>query len=223
VPFRSSNTAFERPRLRVVAGGREQDGSQPTDDEIIDAVKRCDHRLAGGLYDRLCAVIDGTLFRLMGRREDDHDDLVQCVFEQVVSTIMRDRFARECSLSTWASSVAAHVGLNALRAKTRERRVVNRSAQGDLEAGYARSTANVEREAGARQELERLRRNLAAMPRDKAETVLLHDVLGHELADIAKLMGVSVAAAQSRLVRGRRELASRMGQTDTRSDEGEGS
>jgi RNA polymerase sigma-70 factor (ECF subfamily) len=48
------------------------------------------------------------------------------------------------------------------------------------------------------------------MKPDQAQTVFLHDVLGHELAEIALMMQVSVAAAQSRLVRGRRELYRRL-------------
>jgi len=43
-----------------------------------------------------------------------------------------------------------------------------------------------------------------------AEAVFLHDVLGHELAEIAIMTQVSVSAAQSRLVRGRRELFRRL-------------
>jgi DNA-directed RNA polymerase specialized sigma24 family protein len=39
-------------------------------------------------------------------------------------------------------------------------------------------------------------------------TVLLHDGFGHEVTEISALTGVSVAAAQSRLVRGRRQLLS---------------
>jgi RNA polymerase sigma-70 factor (ECF subfamily) len=47
------------------------------------------------------------------------------------------------------------------------------------------------------------------MKPEHAETLVLHDALGHELSEIAVLMGVSVAAAQSRLIRGRKELLRR--------------
>ena len=59
-------------------------------------------------------------------------------------------------------------------------------------------------------DLERVRTMLARMKPERAETVFLHDVLGHDLAEIALLTRVSVAAAQSRLVRGRRELRHRL-------------
>ena len=51
----------------------------------------------------------------------------------------------------------------------------------------------------------RLIRVLSSISSSHAEAVVLHDLLGHDLAEIARLTGVSVAAAQSRLVRGRRK------------------
>jgi DNA-directed RNA polymerase specialized sigma24 family protein len=111
-----------------------------------------------------------------------------------------------CNLKTWAASIATHVGFNALRSRRRERGVVDRGAS--IEASF-RCTEG-ERLAAARLELEHVRQQLSAMKPEHAETVFLHDVLGHLLAEIAVMMGVSVAAATSRLVRGRRELYRRL-------------
>jgi RNA polymerase sigma-70 factor (ECF subfamily) len=179
-----------------------------TDEELIDAVQRGDHRVASELYDRLIGVVDHTLYRVFGRREGDHDDLVQAAFEQIVMTLSRRSYARACSLRTWASSIASHVGFNALRSRRRERRVLDREVT--LEAEPWHSTNDLEGELTARSELARLRGQLSEMKSAYAEVVFLHDVLGHELAEIALMTQISVSAAQSRLVRGRRELFRRL-------------
>jgi len=199
-----------RPPLRLVTGGDASApaAQPPTDEEVIEAVQRGDHRVAGLLYDRLFGVVDHTLFRVFGRREADHDDLVQTVFEQIVVTLSRRSYARACNLKTWASSIASHVGFNALRSRRRERRVLDREATLDTTLVPMRSDA--EGMVTARVELDRVRRQLLGMKPEQSQTVFLHDVLGHELAEIALMMQVSVAAAQSRLVRGRRELYRRL-------------
>jgi RNA polymerase sigma-70 factor (ECF subfamily) len=189
----------------------------PSDDELIDAVVRGDDRLAALLYDRVIGVVDRTLTRIFGRREGDHDDLVQSTFEQIVITLCRQRFARACSLTTWAATVATHVGLNALRSRRRERRVVDRGeiVERDAVAAGGSRSASAQGAIEARLELERVRHHLAAMNPEKAEALFLHDALGHDLAEIAVITGVSVAAAQSRLVRGRKELLERLARENT--------
>jgi RNA polymerase sigma-70 factor (ECF subfamily) len=52
--------------------------------------------------------------------------------------------------------------------------------------------------------------HLADMDPDRAETVIIHDVFGVSLAETAKLTSASLSAAQSRLVRGRRDIRKRM-------------
>jgi len=207
----SSRTRPE-PKLRVLAqpaASPDRSGQrEPSDEELIDAVQRGDHQVASVIYQRLVGVVDHTLYRVFGRREVDHDDLVQAAFEQIVVTLSRRSYARACSLRTWASSIASHVGFNALRSRRRERRVLDREVGVDVEP--ARSGIDVEGEASARAELERLRIQLSEMKSSHAEAVFLHDVLGHELAEIALMTQVSVSAAQSRLVRGRRELFRRL-------------
>jgi RNA polymerase sigma-70 factor (ECF subfamily) len=180
----------------------------PTDEELIEAVRNGDHRLAQELYERLFSVVDHTLYRVFGRREPDHDDLLQASFEQIVVTLSRRSFARACSLKTWASTVTSHVALNALRSRRRERKVVDRTLELRADLGAARD--NPERETDARHLLDTVRNQLSQMKPDRATAVFLHDVLGHELAEIALMQGISVAAAQSRLVRGRKELERRL-------------
>ncbi|MCK6533477.1 MAG: RNA polymerase sigma factor [Polyangiaceae bacterium] len=179
------------------------------DAELIEAVVCGDGAVAGELYDRLLVTVEQTLFRVLGRRESDHEDLVQSSFEQIVKTLATRRFAGACSLKTWASSVATNVGLNALRSRRRERGVFDRS-EIDLPASSAAGD-NPERDASLRRDIEHVRGVLASMSPARAEALLLHDVLGHDLAEIAALTGVSLAAAQSRLVRGRHELHERLG------------
>ncbi len=178
------------------------------DEALIDAVVRGDVRRAGTLHDRSIATIEATLFRVLGKREVDHDDLVQATFEQVVVTLMRGRFAGGCSLSTWASSVAAHVAFNSLRGRRRARHVFDPVELADV--ADPRTAADPERQVGAREEIRAVQKHLAAMSSDKAMILLLHDVLGHELSEIAVMVGASVAAAQSRLVRARRVLLKRL-------------
>ena len=61
-----------------------------------------------------------------------------------------------------------------------------------------------------RRRMENLRAALAVTKRERAEAVLLHDVLGHELTEIARMTGASIAATQSRLVRGRKDVVNWM-------------
>jgi RNA polymerase sigma-70 factor (ECF subfamily) len=190
--------------LHSIEGGGASEEAPLSDEELIAAVVRGDGAVASELYDRLLQTVEHTLYRILGRRESDHEDLIQSAFEQVVKTLTTRRFAGACSLKTWAGSVAANVGLNALRSRRRERAVIERSH--DDHAADGRAKEDPEREVGARRELDEVRRALAGLNPGRAEAVFLHDVLGHDLAEIAAFGNITIAAAQSRLVRGRRDL-----------------
>ena len=204
--------------LRLVAPAAGASAETLDDEALIFAVQRGDRQVASALYDRLIRVVDHTVYRVFGRREVDHDDLVQMVFEQIIVTLSRRSYARACNLRTWAASIASHVAFNALRSRRRERKVMDRDAPPDSETYAARGDA--EREVAVRSELQLVRATLVDMKPQYAETVFLHDVLGHELAEIALMMRVSVAAAQSRLVRGRKDLHKRLALTVPAGDGG---
>jgi RNA polymerase sigma-70 factor (ECF subfamily) len=198
------------PTLRVVEGENAVPGRGASDEAIIAAFARRDRRAAEMVYDHLVGVVDATLYRVIGRRETDHDDLIQTAFEQIIITLSRKSFAGGCSLRGWAASIACHVGLNAIRARRRARRVFAQNADAELVALERPAPANPEAEMMARTEISRLRMHLADMDPDRAETVIIHDVFGVSLAETAKLTSASLSAAQSRLVRGRRDIRKRM-------------
>jgi len=187
---------------------RQQVGHVPdwSDLELLSALAAQDPRAGLALYDRLIRVVEWTILRVVGQRGPDHEDLVQSAFEQIVTSLYRRRYARECSLTSWASAISCHIALNALRARRRQRLLGTENLRRDLEP----ARADLESQLAARQALERIRTELARMNRTRAEVLVLHEVNGLELAEIAHVLGISVAAAQSRLARGRRELLERL-------------
>ncbi|KYF84273.1 RNA polymerase subunit sigma [Sorangium cellulosum] len=204
-------TAEPRPasrRLRLVSAPAAEQPAPVSDEELLLAFQRGERGIGLRLYEHLLPVVDRTLYRILGCREQDHADLVQGAFEQIVSTLTKRRFAGECSLAGWASVIACHVGLSALRARRRERRVIDRTPAPEAGPEPPARSADPEREVSAQRDIEALRRHLAAMDGDRATALLLH-VMGYSLNEIADLTGVSAAAAQSRLSRGRRELQAR--------------
>jgi RNA polymerase sigma-70 factor (ECF subfamily) len=214
----TNTSSSARPWLRPVRPGQSE---QLSDEDLIAAIVAGNDRVAAALYDRLAGVIDRSLFRVFGRREPDHDDLVQSVFEQIVLTLARGSYAGNCSLKTWASRISSNVALNALRSRRRERKVVDRTAdipgEGQtsgnsmppLMAGGA-SSIDMERQSNARALLRVVMGELSEMNQRRAQAVILHDIEGYDLEEIASMTEVSVAAAQSRLVRGRKELLKRL-------------
>lgn len=160
---------------------------------------------ADALYDRVAEAIEAVLFRLLGA-DADRDDLVQLAIERVVSSVVSGRFARGCSLRSWATLLAQHVGVDALRARARERKLFDRRIPHQTLELVEAHTATPEDLAETRRRVALLQAALGHVNRKRSEAVVLHDLLGHDLAEVAQLTGVSVAAAQSRLVRGRRDL-----------------
>ena len=180
-----------------------------SDDDLVLAVQRGDKKVGRLLYTRLVRVIDATLTRVLGPNQPDHDDWVQAAFEEVVRTIYKGQFKGRCRLTSWAASIACHVGLNAIRSRKTERGIFDRGENVE-DSSLRHAPRDTERALEARDELRQLRRALATLSPGRAEAVLLHDALGYDLSEVAKMTGSSEAAVQSRLVRGRRDLQERL-------------
>lgn len=208
------------PTLRVVEDPRSVAAGQPRseprsvtrvvatpqldDVEILEACRRGDPSAAAALHARVRPVVDATVARLLGRKDARFEDLAQIAMIELVRSI--ERFRGECSLDTWTGRVTAHAIFKELRRRKLERRVFVMEGPDDEapESGDACAAAE------ARSTLRRVREHLSELDPVKAWTLLLHDVGGYDLKEIAEITGASIAAAQSRLVRGRAELHARL-------------
>jgi RNA polymerase sigma-70 factor (ECF subfamily) len=170
------------------------------DAQLLDALRRGDPSAATSLHDRARPIVVRTVARLLGRSDWDSDDLTQLALIELVTTI--DRFRGDCTLDGWIAMISARVVYKHIRRRQTERRIFAARVPSD----DAPSASIPGRDSAVRGLIERVRVHLDALEPNKAWTFLLHDVCGYDLREIAEITGTSVAAAQTRLTRGRREL-----------------
>lgn len=180
------------------------DTARPIDDaQLLAAVRAGEVRSATDLYERCRPVVNRTIRKLLGTGDRDEQDVFQQAMVEIVRSI--HRYRGECPLDGWIASLVAHVVYKSLRRRQVERRIWSGA---DPPEGIAFDHTG--RRAVQRSMIDRVRRHLEAMDSGRAWAFLLHDVHGYDIREIAKIIGVSEAAAQSRLVRGRKELHERI-------------
>jgi RNA polymerase sigma-70 factor (ECF subfamily) len=199
------------PKLRLVApatppathrADRPPSAAPLDDNELLEAVRSGDAAAAAAFYRRVRPSVDATIGRLLGRHDAEVDDVTQVALIELVRSI--DRFRGECSLDTWIARVTAHVVCKQIRRRSFERGLFDRDAADPADESPLGARI------AARDVLQRVRHHLEGMDQGKALAFLLHDACGFDLREVAKMLDVSVAAAQKRLVRGRRELRERI-------------
>jgi len=180
------------------------EGPAVDDSALLAGLKARDRSMSAAFYDRARPIVDRTLTRLLGAHDRDYEDVGQRALFELVDTI--DRFRGECPLNAWISIVTARTAYRAIRRRRIERRLF-----ADVEPIDVPPVAHSHGAAvAARQAIERVRRELEGMDQNRAWTFLLHDVYGYDLKEVGQITGVTLAAAQSRLVRGRREIHDRI-------------
>ena len=193
-------------KLRLVTGATASTPATRTpaldDSELLAAVRAGDARAATALHDRMRPQVERTVGRLFGRQDADHEDVVQQALIELVTTI--DRYRAECSLDSWASTIAAHIVYKHIRRRKVERRIFSALVPEVL--AQTRSSVRAGREAILRNAASRVIEHLDALDKAKVWAFVLHDVCGFDLHEVARITRVSVSAAQTRLVRGRRDV-----------------
>jgi RNA polymerase sigma-70 factor (ECF subfamily) len=205
------SSASRAPLMLVpaAAGDSERPGSPELDDStLLAGLKARDVSLSSAFYARVRPIVDRTLTRLLGARDMDYEDVAQRALFELVSTI--DKFRGECPLDAWISIVTARTSYRAIRRRRIERRLFVDEQPQDL----PQTTRSHAGSVAARQAIHRVHAELERMNQDRVWTFLLHDVYGYDLKEVGQITGASLAAAQSRLVRGRREIHQRIKQDE---------
>jgi RNA polymerase sigma factor (sigma-70 family) len=202
---------MSRALLRLVVtnapGAAAKDTPALDDAQLLAAVHSGDEHAASELHDRLRPRVDGTIRALLGPGHSEHDDLAQQSFVELVLSL--HRFRGECSLETWAASIAARTVFKFLRRRTTERKLFQRAAE-DGETIETSAPGSLKRRIMARSLAEQIRKHLEVLEPAKAEAYVLHDVCGFDAREVAGIAGISEAAAHARIARGRRELHERL-------------
>jgi RNA polymerase sigma-70 factor (ECF subfamily) len=196
---------IRKPELRLVPGASSASPpARPDDSQLLAALRHGDSRAAGVFHDRMRPIVERTIGRLLGGTDPDREDLAQLALIELVKTI--DRYRGDCPLDAWAATISAHIVYKHIRRRQLERRLF----------GGAAAVPGVEHAAPPGRDvvmgnlLGRIAEHLARMDAGRASAVVLHDVHGYDLKEIATILDCSVAAAQTRLSRGRRELHERI-------------
>jgi RNA polymerase sigma factor (sigma-70 family) len=151
-------------------------------------------RIESTFHQLLVPVVDAALRRVLLPHDQEYEDLLQSALEAVFAGLRKDRFRGDSSLSTWASRIARNIAIDALRARSRERRVFAYEADTEDVAAQSRhSGPSPEKLADIREQLTRYHDALWTLCPNKAEVVYLYEVQGYGLEEIAATLGISVA------------------------------
>jgi RNA polymerase sigma-70 factor, ECF subfamily len=154
------------------------------------------------LLARVRSIVFAVLNQLVGTTDPEFEDLLQTALVNIFISFERGAFRGNCSPEYWAATIARNVAVDELRTRYRSRQLFGRAEKND-ELSFASPALSPESLADLHSKAGRILCAMSRLGPDKGNVVFLHDALGYELSEIAAMVGTSLAAAQSRLFRGR--------------------
>ncbi len=184
--------------------------SELTDHQLLDLVRRGDQEVFGELVQRHWRkCVDVGLYYL--RNRSDAEDQAQNAFLKAYERL--DQYQGQAEFSTWLARIVANECLMLMRVRRRVRFVYLDEAPSEpkvLPLELPAPDADPEGELSFRQLTEILRSELSRVPPLMRNVMMLRDIEGLGIADVARQLGITVPAAKSRLVRARAEMRVRV-------------
>ena len=177
-----------------------------TDDDLVRAAQSGDHEAFAELCRRHAQIARQRILAIVRHQEDAEDAMQETLFRAYENL---GRFRQSCKFSTWITAIGINAALTVIR-KRKSRR------ESDIEPYSPEAPAwdiadqkpDPERRAVKAQIVLLLRKELHGLPPKMQEVVSSYYGHDHSLQEAADASGISVAAAKSRLLRGRRILRS---------------
>lgn len=148
---------------------------------------------------------------VVARLLDDARDVEEAVQDSFVQAWRHlDRYRGDAAVFTWLY----RIGVNEALARRRRKRLPTTDLESPAAAAVAETRREVQPEdsAEAAELRARLLEHLRELPFEYREAVVLRDVAALANDEVAAALGISLAAAKSRIHRGRMQLRDRLGQ-----------
>jgi RNA polymerase sigma-70 factor (ECF subfamily) len=171
------------------------------DTGLVELVAGGDRSAFATLMERHQDLVFGVALRVMGNREAALDAV-----QETFITLFRkaDRFRAEAAFTTWLYRVTTNTCYDLLRKQRRRHTDPLPEHHDPVDTRTADQFTSVE----LRPSVETA---LAAIPPEFRAAVILSDLEGLSMEEISRVLDIPIGTAKSRLFRGRRLLAERLG------------
>ena len=174
---------------------------EPVPADLIERCKKGDEIAWTRLVDATYRDVYTLCLRIL-RDPNDAAEATQDTFLKVWRNL--SGFRGDAAFETWLYRVATNTALS--KHRSRKRRRTHETGVEDEMLGQFASGASVENAATARIDVKELERALGDLPDHYRDAVVMRDVYGLSIEEIAKQMKISETAAKVRVHRGRKKL-----------------
>jgi RNA polymerase sigma-70 factor, ECF subfamily len=180
---------------------------QPSDDQLLSEAKGGDRRAFAKLCLRYRGLLVNTIFRIV-RNRDDTDDVLQDTFLNAYKHL--HDFRGNCRISTWLSQIGINVSLMLLRKRKTKLNTASVRDTDDERTSQMYEVPDYRPNPEERYIWDETRQRLEAairrLPADLRRIIQLYYEKEQRLKEVALTLGISEAAAKSRMLRARNRL-----------------
>ena len=184
--------------------------STVTDSDLVSLAQQGSEAAFGELMRRHSNKMMQVAVGILRDSQDAQDELQNSWFQAWQHI---DGFAGESRFTTWVTRIVMNQCLMRLRRTRRVRFLyMDAPAPGEERVAFELSDdgATPEQDLGRREVTELLRREIGRIPPILRHALVLREVQQLPMPEVAEQLGISLAAAKSRLLRARHELRHRM-------------